>query len=1767
MNTKGNWKRILAAVLSFTMVISGLQYVGNVSKAATSYSGSFTLEGSQVNANSLVDLMGVNTNLYLKGDAGLDQVPLELSEGQSENWSVIYSPTDDNSGIFLDGKKVAGGKIRKYWPSNNWWFADGFSASAGQTLTIKGEFVNGDTTVNITECSFIYDGSRFAPAKETANYSLVDLIVKDNNGMKGFYVRTQQKGVNVNDGMEYNGNWSITANPVLAAYSGVIVDGKYWPIGMKKLDEDVYYVAISDKLAYDADGSGTLEAEEWKVQITDDTVLAIRGQFIYNGYIVDFNETLFHYDTATGTWSHEKVLPSGALSIAGNQVGTSHTAINNAGIYLGGDDVLDSAIKAPADDDWSDKLVGMTEADGIFLNGNKIEGAKLMKYSNTNNWWYVESIGGAQVGDIVTIKGDFMLKSNNTPMINIKESKFKWNGSFWTTYRGSGCLLVEGAQVVPTTNPKMIYLKGSDSLGEYELGITGEDWTQRLYAVGTDDGVFLNGTKVEGATVFKYSDKKNYWFTEGFSAVEGDIVTVKGDFGIGDTKDYIVTIEESKFQYTGGQWVDYTEDATVYTSFAVNEIHENTSVQREGTTWHFYLKTDTELPGTAWGSVNDVSEYFAMSATVNGTAITLNAKKWDKRGLFLEIPVSQLPSDAEGILVVKAGKYKSNVQDIGYDLTEDINIYISEMGVSLKQILKPALDTKPLFAVDAENGSNSEKGFVLTINTDDGAPYNTDWTKRLYPVQAGLSEDGQSLLLSAGENGLWEGDTYTGVSVPLVKITKSTYYVAMGDKGYIAEAGDTYTFGGIFYDENYRFIDYTPITVTWDGSKWSQVLGDAEYSDITITELTSLDGYNEENEYWDLYFKVEDAMVGTEWTTVYPDLEVYVDDTRIYPLLKYVSATSLNFFIKAANGLPGASDLEVGTRLTIKASASRGFDGNFARVDGINLTADYIMEWDGSQWTTPAEWTSFTVSGLNVNTVFQTSVCQTYLYTSETLPGDAWGKVNETPESYKVKVSVNGTEQTVTAKKWTTNGLFLEIPTSLLAQGDEATVIIKAGKYRSNVQNIGLDITSDFTIYTNKYGWSTNGPLELAMTSKPRFSLEVNAAETTESGFVLNINMSDGTPEAVSWSTRLFPVMKSVSDDKQTLYYTSNEYGLWKNGVHITTRADGSAISSVNKPLVKLSDTRYYVGIGDWGYTAEDGDRYTLGGVFYDSTGRLIEYQPITVEYNASTGKWQGVYTPLTDSGVTNDVNSDGAVDSRDLVRFKCWEDNNLTSLNDTRADVNLSGSTNAKDVASMRKILVGKLFYNGTDRVPYGVPYYTKGEKIEKLAYASPSVGTYDSETQVYTRRSDEAAIDADFEKFKAAGLTLLNSENRATLSVEAWDHVSNTGIKEYLVEAKEHGLGVIVYCEYLQLLLKGSVDMTEAAQGTTYDYRWQEIMAHYVSNLSAYPAFKGFMMSDELTIAYIDNYRAVASFLRTNYPGLMLHSSQLPVSAYTVEGLGAGSLTTDTTTNSTKELAYRDYVYNFGMASGHYTYDLYPLTVKTEAITQKKTYGVNSEWYDNLKWVAEERKENGYAFDAGITIQSCALPLDETNWWQSSTERYAPTSEADIGFQIYTALAYGMDEINFFTYEDHWNANVTDAMADNTSVYSAVQTVNGEIDAFGYMFKAFEWKETLDIAAGSSSSTSLSPRLASASVSGGRTFVGCMQDEEGFDGYMIANATGPQTGTSASVTLTFNDATKAIVYKNGVKSIVTLTDGAYTVSVGVGEGVFVIPYREIQE
>lgn len=74
--------------------------------------------------------------------------------------------------------------------------------------------------------------------------------------------------------------------------------------------------------------------------------------------------------------------------------------------------------------------------------------------------------------------------------------------------------------------------------------------------------------------------------------------------------------------------------------------------------------------------------------------------------------------------------------------------------------------------------------------------------------------------------------------------------------------------------------------------------------------------------------------------------------------------------------------------------------------------------------------------------------------------------------------------------------------------------------------------------------------------------------------------------------------------------------------------------------------------------------------------------------------------------------------------------------------------------------------------------------------------------------------------------------------------------------------------------------------------------------------------------------------------------------------------------------------------------------------------------------------------------------------------------------------------------------------------------------------------------------------------------SYVGCMRDEEGYYGYMVANAEGPRTSNNGSVTLTFQNATHAKVYHNGICTTQQLTGKELTVKLNTGEGAFVIPY-----
>lgn len=221
-----------------------------------------------------------------------------------------------------------------------------------------------------------------------------------------------------------------------------------------------------------------------------------------------------------------------------------------------------------------------------------------------------------------------------------------------------------------------------------------------------------------------------------------------------------------------------------------------------------------------------------------------------------------------------------------------------------------------------------------------------------------------------------------------------------------------------------------------------------------------------------------------------------------------------------------------------------------------------------------------------------------------------------------------------------------------------------------------------------------------------------------------------------------------------------------------------------------------------------------------------------------------------------------------------------------------------------------------------------------------------------------------------------------------------------------------------------------------------------------------------------------------------------------------------------------------------------------------------MREEWFYNLSLAATASKGK---VPAGITVQSYAENLN-------SSDHYRSVTEADISFQVYSALAYGMKSISYFTYDEHWDSNVgtTDCMIYNgqkTGIYTAVQKVNKEIKAIDHIMLNFNWQGTIGFAKDNSDSimnhvAAYTSKRISTSSATNDAIIGCLKDLNGYDGFMLVNATDPSDNKSATVDVTFNDADHAKVYIDGVESIVELTNGAYSATLAPGEGIFVIPY-----
>jgi len=333
----------------------------------------------------------------------------------------------------------------------------------------------------------------------------------------------------------------------------------------------------------------------------------------------------------------------------------------------------------------------------------------------------------------------------------------------------------------------------------------------------------------------------------------------------------------------------------------------------------------------------------------------------------------------------------------------------------------------------------------------------------------------------------------------------------------------------------------------------------------------------------------------------------------------------------------------------------------------------------------------------------------------------------------------------------------------------------------------------------------------------------------------------------------------------------------------------------------------------------------------------------------------------------------------------------------------------------------------------------------------------------------------------------------------------------------------------------------------------------------------FKGFSFKDEPKIEYAQTFKAYKDYLLTLKPDSMFFTSFLPIygAPYISVSFNSGG-------KNVRE-NYINYVDTYLKNMGSFTYDYYPLRVDGV----RKVNFIMDTWYENLEIVAAQAKKHNNT-RIGLTIQSSSY--GQPGQQNSSSHARTISTKADIGFQMYSALAYGVKEFGYLTYWIHWGT--TDPAAETfydamimppeksggpgikTECYYAVQAMNNELEKFDHVMLNYNWQGTMAVAPdGKTKSSVLSKvadykneRIKDVTVSE-ETIIGCLKDGNGYDGYMLVNATEPSENKTDEITISFYKATKAIAYINGEEQTITLKDGSYTYKLGAVESVFVNP------
>ena len=234
----------------------------------------------------------------------------------------------------------------------------------------------------------------------------------------------------------------------------------------------------------------------------------------------------------------------------------------------------------------------------------------------------------------------------------------------------------------------------------------------------------------------------------------------------------------------------------------------------------------------------------------------------------------------------------------------------------------------------------------------------------------------------------------------------------------------------------------------------------------------------------------------------------------------------------------------------------------------------------------------------------------------------------------------------------------------------------------------------------------------------------------------------------------------------------------------------------------------------------------------------------------------------------------------------------------------------------------------------------------------------------------------------------------------------------------------------------------------------------------------------------------------------------------------------------------------------------DCYPFGSSTKAFDK----GVYIKDLLHIANVVKSLNDSGHSVTMGMCVQSFA----------ENEEYNLPTSYKEISFQLLTGMAVGAELFEYFGYGNAiggtWNI---EGFAGNEAAYEAVKVANQKYLQLAKVLGAYEWQGLSFFAkSGSDALSKLGGETTLADNARGKltsfsatenALCGYYSGEYG-DGYMITNYSDPTNGAKCTVTLNLSGGAYVLVYgDSGEKTVKNIVNGAVTIEIEAGEGVFV--------